>query len=128
MNEQKQIEEMAEVLKDYTAKKHIMASHVILECYAEELYKAGFKRQSENTIEFPCKWVIGYGVSLIIQSQKNFKLQYLLCRRTTIHLLSRQTREYISIIAIKTQLANMYFSPKRKRKKLLRKWKAVRNE
>lgn len=55
MNEQKQIEEMAEVLKDYTAKKHIMASHVILECYAEELYKAGFKRQSENTIEFPCK-------------------------------------------------------------------------
>lgn len=54
-NEQKQIEEMAKVLKDYTKKNNIMASHVILESYAEELYKAGFKRQSENTIEVPCK-------------------------------------------------------------------------
>ena len=49
MDEQalEQILEIAQVLKDYTAKKHIMASHVILEAYAEELYKAGWRKQSE---------------------------------------------------------------------------------
>lgn len=43
MNEQ--IMEMAQVLKDYTAKQHIMASHAILEAYAEELYKAGWRKE-----------------------------------------------------------------------------------
>lgn len=55
-NEEKQIiEEMAEVLKDYTARNHIMASHVILDCYAEELYSKNYRKQSENTTELPCK-------------------------------------------------------------------------
>lgn len=49
------IDEMAKVLIDYTNKNHIMASHVILEDYAEALYNAGYRKQSENTIEFPCK-------------------------------------------------------------------------
>lgn len=45
-NEEKQIiEEMAEVLKDYTKKNNIMASHVILECYAEELYSKNYRKQ-----------------------------------------------------------------------------------
>ena len=47
-NEGKQIiEEMAKVLKDYTERNHIMASHVILECYAEELYSKNYRKQSE---------------------------------------------------------------------------------
>lgn len=48
-NEGKQIiEEMAKVLKDYTERNHIMASHVILECYAEELYSKNYRKQSEG--------------------------------------------------------------------------------
>lgn len=42
------IEEMAKVLKDYTKKNHIMASSVILEDYAEMLYNAGYRKQSEG--------------------------------------------------------------------------------
>jgi hypothetical protein len=40
-----EILEMAQILKDYTAKHHIMASHVILEDYAEQLYNAGYRLQ-----------------------------------------------------------------------------------
>lgn len=46
--EKQAIEEMAKVLKDYTKKKGIMASHVILEDYAEALYNAGCRKQSEG--------------------------------------------------------------------------------
>ena len=42
-----QIEEMAKTLKDYTKGKHIMASSVILEDYAEALYNAGYRK-------YPC--------------------------------------------------------------------------
>ena len=42
------IDEMTKVLVDYTMKNHIMASHVILEDYAEELYNAGYRKQSEG--------------------------------------------------------------------------------
>jgi hypothetical protein len=49
-NEEKQIEEMAEILKAYTKKNNIMASHVILECYAEELYSKNYRKQSESTM------------------------------------------------------------------------------
>jgi rubrerythrin len=42
------IDEMTEVLIDYTKKNHIMASHVILEDYAEQLYNAGYRKQSEG--------------------------------------------------------------------------------
>ena len=52
MDSKKQIEEMAKVLKAYTKKNNIMASHVILDGYAEELYKAGFCRQSEVIEDF----------------------------------------------------------------------------
>jgi hypothetical protein len=51
MSKEKQIEEMAKVLIDYTKKNHIMASHVILEDYAEQLYNAGYRKQSEG------KWI-----------------------------------------------------------------------
>lgn len=45
-NSEKQIiEEMAEILKAYTKKNNIMASHVILECYAEELYSKNYRKQ-----------------------------------------------------------------------------------
>lgn len=46
------IEEMAQILKDYTKKNNIMASHVILECYAEELYSKNYRKQSEG------EWVV----------------------------------------------------------------------
>ena len=49
MSEKKQIEEMTEILKDYTKKNNIMASVVILEAYAEELYKSKFRKQREGT-------------------------------------------------------------------------------
>lgn len=42
------IEEMTKVLIDYTKKNHIMASHVILEDYAEALYNAGYRKQREG--------------------------------------------------------------------------------
>ena len=45
---EKQIDEMAKVLKDYTKKNGIMASHVILEDYAEALYNTGCRKQSEG--------------------------------------------------------------------------------
>lgn len=45
MSDKKQIEEMAKVLKDYTKENHIMASHTILENYAEALYNAGYRKQ-----------------------------------------------------------------------------------
>lgn len=47
-----QIEEMARTLKDYTKKNNIMASVVILESYAEVLYNAGYRKQSEVIDEF----------------------------------------------------------------------------
>ena len=50
-NDKQQIEEMAKVLKDYTKKNNIMASHVILDAYAEELYKAGFCKQEWISVE-----------------------------------------------------------------------------
>lgn len=46
MSKNEQIKEMTEILKDYTKKNNIMASVVILEAYAEELYKANFCKQS----------------------------------------------------------------------------------
>lgn len=46
------IEEMTKVLVDYTKKNHIMASHVILEDYAEQLYNAGYRKQSAAIDEF----------------------------------------------------------------------------
>ena len=46
-----QIDEMTKVLVDYTKKNHIMASHVILEDYAEQLYNAGYRKQSEGEWE-----------------------------------------------------------------------------
>ena len=55
MSKNKQIEEMTEILKRYTKKHNIMASVVILECYAEELYNAGYRKQSENMVEVFCK-------------------------------------------------------------------------
>lgn len=45
------IDEMTKVLVDYTKKNHIMASHAILEDYAEQLYEAGYRKQSENAVE-----------------------------------------------------------------------------
>ena len=51
-NEEMQIiEEMAEVLKDYTARNHIMASHVILDCYAEELYSKNYRKQEWISVD-----------------------------------------------------------------------------
>jgi hypothetical protein len=47
MNKEKQVEEMAKILIDYKNKNHIMASAVILADYAEELYTAGYRKQSE---------------------------------------------------------------------------------
>jgi hypothetical protein len=52
MSREKQIEEMVKVLIDYTKKKNIMASHVILEDYAEELYNAGYRKIPENIGEY----------------------------------------------------------------------------
>ena len=49
--DEKAIEEMAKVLKDYTKKNNIMASVAILEAYAEELYKANFRKQREGRWE-----------------------------------------------------------------------------
>lgn len=43
------IKEMTEILKDYTKKQNIMASVVILEDYAEELYNAGYRKQKHGT-------------------------------------------------------------------------------
>lgn len=45
------IEEMTKVLIDYTKKNHIMASHVILEDYAEQLYNAGYRKQIDGEWE-----------------------------------------------------------------------------
>lgn len=51
-NEEKQIiEEMAEILKAYTKKNNIMASHVILECYAEELYSKNYRKQEWISVD-----------------------------------------------------------------------------
>lgn len=47
----KQIEEMTEILKNYTKKHNIMASVVILESYAEELYNKNFRKQSKGEWE-----------------------------------------------------------------------------
>lgn len=48
MSNNEHIKEMTEILKDYTKKNNIMASVVILEAYAEELYKANFRKQREG--------------------------------------------------------------------------------
>ncbi|MBO7230101.1 MAG: hypothetical protein J6V20_01640 [Bacteroidaceae bacterium] len=45
------IDEMTKVLVDYTEKNHIMASHVILEDYAEQLYNAGYRKQEWISVE-----------------------------------------------------------------------------
>lgn len=59
-NEEKQIiEEMAKVLKDYTERNHIMASHVILECYAEELYSKNYRKQREGENSKGCEYCKG---------------------------------------------------------------------
>ena len=46
-----QVEKMAEILKRYTKEKHIMASFVILEEYADVLYKAGCRIIEEDDDE-----------------------------------------------------------------------------
>lgn len=45
------IEEMSEVLKNYTERNYIMASHVILECYAEELYSKNYRKQEWISVD-----------------------------------------------------------------------------
>lgn len=47
-----EIIKMAQLLKDYTKQHHIMASHVILEDYAEVLYNAGY-RMTKNEEHHP---------------------------------------------------------------------------
>ena len=60
------IDEMAKVLIDYTNKNHIMASHVILEDYAEALYNAGYRKQKESVwstsvmFDVPAQKITGY--------------------------------------------------------------------
>ena len=51
MSDKEQIEEMAKVLKDYTKENHIMASHTILENYAEALYNAGYRKQEWISVD-----------------------------------------------------------------------------
>jgi hypothetical protein len=46
-----QIAEMTKVLVDYTKENHIMASHVILTDYAEQLYKAGYRKQEWISVD-----------------------------------------------------------------------------
>lgn len=45
------IDEMTKVLVDYTKKNHIMASHAILEDYAEQLYEEGYRKQEWISVD-----------------------------------------------------------------------------
>ena len=52
MRKEKQIEEMAKALMDTINAKH---GHTSMRDLAEALYNAGYRKQSENVIELPCK-------------------------------------------------------------------------
>lgn len=47
MSKEKQVEEIKTILNDYIKEHNIMASVVILERYAEALYNAGYRKQSD---------------------------------------------------------------------------------
>ena len=51
MSREKQIEEMARFIVENTD----LSVFDIAENIAQELYTAGYRKQSENTIELPCK-------------------------------------------------------------------------
>lgn len=61
LEKEKQIEEMALILKDVPPIEFLVGSrmqgkHIYsLKKFAEALYNAGYRKQSENTIELPCK-------------------------------------------------------------------------
>ena len=50
----KQIEEMKQVLVEYCVRKNLCFSFETLRKYSEVLYNAGYRKQSDNTVELPC--------------------------------------------------------------------------
>lgn len=55
MSREKQIEEMAEIIR-CKAEQLPRCPHTTCSiCKATELYNAGYRKQSENTVELPCK-------------------------------------------------------------------------
>lgn len=57
MTEEKQIEEMAKVIDEFTEPLSARDIHKadFSEKFAETLYNAGYRKQGENTVELPCK-------------------------------------------------------------------------
>jgi hypothetical protein len=57
MSREKQIEEMAKVIDEFTEPLSARDIHKadFSEQFAEHLYNAGYRKQSENVIELPCK-------------------------------------------------------------------------
>lgn len=58
MSKEKQIEEMAEITKDHCVIENQCGSchwETCNECFAEFLYEKGYRKQSENAVELPCK-------------------------------------------------------------------------
>lgn len=56
--EQKQIEEMAKITKEHCELDNQCGSchwSTCNECLSEVLYNAGYRKQSENTVELPCR-------------------------------------------------------------------------
>jgi hypothetical protein len=73
MTERDYINEMATVLKDYTKSKGIMASHVILEDYAEVLYNQGYRPKEEIEKETARKILKRIADECIIGIDSNLK-------------------------------------------------------
>jgi rubrerythrin len=76
MSREKQIEEMARTLKEYTVKENIMASYIILENYAEHLYNAGYRKEIQG------EWLAGELPSSIISPM----VQAIVCSKCRFHI------------------------------------------
>jgi hypothetical protein len=74
-------DKIADILKEYTKKKGIMASFVILENYAEELVKNGCVIQDTNSVEVVrCKDCENYTTR--IQASVKWKGKAMHCKRS----------------------------------------------
>lgn len=79
MSKEKQIEEMANITKAHCELDNQCGSchwETCNECLAEALYNAGYRKQSENTVELPCK--IGDTVYIIDEADDESGEDYVL--------------------------------------------------
>ena len=125
MSKEKQIEEMAKVMCAFYGTEMCYDCRYCCDCHikqeAERLYNAGYRKQSENVIELPCKvgdkmYVIYKGIAypvrvnaIRIDTKKN---NHRICVSGTFHLYEDYDHNYKATFPFDSIGKSLYYTEK----------------